>query len=189
MAIRQIIEAPDARLKQISAPVTVFDAELKTLVADMFETMYDAPGIGLAAIQIGVPLRVVTVDLQPEDPDAEPEECHSHGGHSHSHQPLKKEPRIFINPEVLDPSEEFSVYQEGCLSVPDIYADVERPATCRLRWQDVDGNTHEEALEGLLATCVQHEIDHLEGVLFIDHLSRLKRSMALKKLEKARKLA
>jgi len=188
MAIRTIIEAPDVRLKQISAPVTVFDDELKALVEDMFETMYDAPGIGLAAIQIGVPLRVVTVDLQPEDEDAEPEVCTSHGGHEHTHQPLKKEPRVFINPEILDPSEEYSVYQEGCLSVPDIFAEVERPETCTLRWQDLDGNVHQEALEGLLATCVQHEIDHLEGILFIDHLSRLKRNMALKKLEKARKL-
>lgn len=189
MAIRPILEAPDARLKQISAPVTVFDDELKTLVADMYETMYDAPGIGLAAIQVGVPLRVVVVDLQPEDPDAEPEVCTSHGGHEHTHQPVKREPRTFINPEILEPSEEHSVYQEGCLSVPDIYAEVERPATCRLRWQDVDGTVHEEAMEGLMATCIQHEIDHLEGILFIDHLSRLKRSMALKKLEKARKLA
>jgi peptide deformylase len=182
-------EAPDARLKQISAPVTVFDDELKTLVEDMFETMYDAPGIGLAAIQVGVPLRVVVVDLQPEDPDAEPEVCTEHGGHEHTHSPLKREPHVFINPEILDPSEDMSVYQEGCLSVPDIFADVERPATCRLRWQDVDGNTHEQDLEGLMATCIQHEIDHLEGILFIDHLSRLKRNMALKKLEKARKLA
>lgn len=189
MAIRPILEAPDAQLKQISAPVTVFDDELKTLVDDMFETMYDAPGIGLAAIQVGVPLRVVVVDLQPEDMDAEPEVCTSHGGHEHTHRPLKKEPHIFINPEILNPSEELSVYQEGCLSVPDIFADVERPATCRLRWQDLDGTVHEQDLEGLMATCIQHEIDHLEGILFIDHLSRLKRQMALKKLEKARKAA
>jgi peptide deformylase len=189
MAIRPILEAPDAQLKQISAPVTVFDAELKTLVDDMFETMYDAPGIGLAAIQVGVPLRVVVVDLQPEDEDAEPEVCTAHGGHEHTHRPLKKEPHIFINPEILNPSEELSVYQEGCLSVPDIFADVERPATCRLRWQDLDGTVHEQDLEGLMATCIQHEIDHLEGILFIDHLSRLKRQMALKKLEKARKAA
>ncbi len=189
MAILPIIETPDARLKQISKPVDNFDDQLKILVADMFETMYDAPGIGLAAIQVGIPLRVVVIDLQPEDPDAEPEVCTSHGGHAHTHQPHKKEPRVFINPEVLDPSEELSVYQEGCLSVPDIYADVERPARIRLRWQDVDGKVHEEEMDDLLATCIQHEIDHLEGILFIDHLSRLKRSMALKKLEKARKLA
>ncbi len=188
MAIREIIEAPDALLKQVSEPVTAFDDELKTLVADMFETMYDAPGIGLAAIQIGVPLRVLVIDLQPEDPDAEPEAC-DHDGHHHHHQPTKKEPRVFINPELLEPSEDYIVYQEGCLSVPEIYADVERPSAVRIRWQDLDGKTHEEAMEGLMAICIQHEMDHLEGILFIDHLSRLKRNMALKKLEKLRKAA
>jgi len=188
MAIREIIEAPDALLKQVSAPVTAFDADLRTLVADMFETMYDAPGIGLAAIQVGVPLRVLVIDLQPEDPDAEPEAC-NHDGHHHHHQPTKKEPRVFINPEILEPSEEHAIYQEGCLSVPDIYAEVERPAAVRVRWQDLDGKVREEAMEGLMATCIQHEMDHLEGILFIDHLSRLKRNMALKKLEKLRKAA
>lgn len=189
MAILPIIEVPDPRLKQVSVPVDNFDDQLRTLVADMFDTMYDAPGIGLAAIQVGIPLRVLVIDLQPEDPDAEPEVCHSHGGHHHTHQPTKREPRVFINPEILDPSEEHSLYQEGCLSVPEIYAEVERPARIRARWQDLDGQTHEEQLEGLLATCLQHEMDHLEGVLFIDHLSRLKRQMALKKLEKLRKVA
>ena len=194
MAIREILEVPDPRLKQISAPVTAFDDDLRTLVADMFETMYAAPGIGLAAVQVGVPLRVLTIDLQPEDEDAEPEACtashgHGGGGHSHSHQPLKKEPMVFINPEILDPSEDHSIYSEGCLSVPEIYADVERPARIRARWQDLDGKVHEEAIDGMLATCLQHEMDHLEGVLFIDHLSRLKRQMALKKLEKLRKAA
>jgi len=189
MAIREILEIPDPRLKQVSAPVEKFDDELKTLVADMFETMYDAPGIGLAAIQVGVPLRVLVIDLQPDDPDAEPEVCTAHGGHEHTHQPTRKEPRVFINPEILDPSEELSVYNEGCLSVPEIYADVERPSTIRARWQDVDGKVHEEAMEGLMATCLQHEMDHLEGILFIDHLSRLKRQMAVKKLEKLRKAA
>ena len=189
MAIREIIEIPDPLLKQVSKPVAAFDEELKTLVADMFETMYDAPGIGLAAIQVGVPLRVLVIDLQPEDPDAEPEACTAHGDHHHTHQPTKKEPRVFINPEILDPSEELSVYNEGCLSVPEIYAEVERPATIRARWQDVDGNVHEEEMDGLLATCLQHEMDHLEGILFIDHLSRLKRNMAIKKLEKLRKAA
>ena len=189
MAIREILEVPDPRLKTVSTPVETFDGELKTLVADMFETMYAANGIGLAAIQVGVPLRVLVIDLQPEDPDAEPEECTAHGGHKHTHQPLKKEPRVFVNPEILDPAEEHNVYQEGCLSVPEIYADVERPKTCRVRWQDLDGNVHEEEMEGLLATCIQHEMDHLEGILFIDHLSRLKRTMALKKLEKLRKAA
>ena len=189
MAIREILEVPDPRLKTVSAPVDTFDAALKTLVADMFETMYAANGIGLAAIQVGVPSRVLVIDLQPEDPDAEPEECTAHGGHSHTHQPLQKEPRVFVTPEILDPAEEHNVYQEGCLSVPEIYADVERPKTCRVRWQDLDGNVHEEEMEGLLATCIQHEMDHLEGILFIDHLSRLKRTMALKKLEKLRKAA
>ena len=189
MAIREIIEVPDPRLKQVSAPVTEFNDELRTLVADMFETMYDAPGIGLAAIQVGVPLRVLVIDLQPEDPDAEPEVCTAHGGHEHSHQPLKREPRVFINPEILDPSDDMRIYQEGCLSVPEIYAEVERPARFRARWQDLDGKVHEEDMDDLLATCLQHEMDHLEGILFIDHLSRLKRSMALKKLEKLRKAA
>ena len=189
MAIREIIEIPDPRLKVVSEPVTQFDNELKALVADMFETMYDAPGIGLAAIQVGVPLRVLVIDLQPEDPDAEAEVCTSHGGHAHTHQPVKKEPRVFINPEILDPSDDLSVYSEGCLSVPEIYADVERPARIRARWQDLDGKIHEEEMDGLLATCLQHEMDHLEGILFIDHLSRLKRQMALKKLDKLRKVA
>ncbi|MFM5953904.1 MAG: peptide deformylase [Novosphingobium sp.] len=188
MAIREILEVPDPRLKVVSDPVTTFDDDLRRLVDDMFETMYDAPGIGLAAIQVGVPLRVLVIDLQPDDPDAEPVAC-DHDGHHHHHQPTKKEPRVFINPEIFDPSEDHSVYQEGCLSVPEIYADVERPARIRARWQDVDGKTHEEDLEGLMATCLQHEMDHLEGILFIDHLSRLKRQMALKKLEKLRKAA
>jgi peptide deformylase len=194
MAIREILEVPDPRLKLVSKPVENFDDELKALVADMFETMYDAPGIGLAAIQLGVPLRVLVIDLQPEDPDAEPEVCtghHEDGGDDepHTHRPLKREPRVFINPELVDPSEDLSLYNEGCLSVPEIYAEVERPAGIRARWQDLDGTVHEEAMEGLLATCLQHEMDHLEGILFIDRLSRLKRQMALKKLEKLRKAA
>lgn len=189
MAIREILEVPDPRLKTISTPVETFDASLKTLVADMFETMYAAHGIGLAAIQVGEPLRVLVIDLQPDDPDAEPEVCTAHGGHHHTHQPTKREPRVFINPEILDPSEELSVYSEGCLSVPEIYAEVTRPARIRARWQDLDGVVHEEAMDDLLATCLQHEMDHLEGILFIDHLSRLKRQMALKKLEKIRRAA
>ena len=189
MAIREILEVPDPRLKTVSTPVEIFDEDLKTLVADMFETMYAAHGIGLAAIQVGVPSRVLVIDLQPEDEDAEPEECSEHGGHSHTHRPLKKEPRIFVSPEILDPADELNTYQEGCLSVPEIYADVERPKTCRVRWQDLEGNVHEEEMDGLMAVCIQHEMDHLEGILFIDHLSRLKRNMALKKLEKLRKAA
>ncbi len=190
MAIREILEVPDPRLKIISTPVEPheFNADLRTLVEDMFETMYDAPGIGLAAIQVGVPKRVLVIDLQPDDPDAPPVEC-SHDGHSHTHPATKKEPRVFINPVILDPADELATYQEGCLSVPEIYADVERPATCGVRYQDLDGATHEEQLEGLMATCLQHEMDHLEGILFIDHLSRLKKAMALKKLKKLRQAA
>lgn len=189
MALHEILEVPDPRLKTVSTPVTEFDEDLKTLVADMFETMYDAPGIGLAAIQVGVPQRVLVIDLQLDDPDAEPEVCTAHGGHQHTHQPVIREPRVFINPEILDPAEELATYQEGCLSVPEIFADVDRPARCRVRWQDLDGKLHEEEMEGLMATCLQHEMDHLEGVLFIDHLSRLKRQMALKKLQKMRQAA
>lgn len=192
MAIREILEAPDPRLKVVSSPVETFDDNLKTLVEDMFETMYAAKGIGLAAIQVGEPLRLLVIDLQEEDPDAEPIECghdHGDGGHSHTHQPIINDPRVFVNPEILDPSEDMKTYQEGCLSVPDIFADVDRPAQCRVRWQDLEGNTHEEEMNGMLAVCIQHEMDHLNGILFIDHLSRLKRSMALKKLAKARAAA
>ncbi len=187
MAIREILEVPDPRLKTVSDPVEPdeFNDDLRVLVEDMFETMYDAPGIGLAAIQVGVPKRVLVIDLQPEDADAEPEETED----GREVQPTKKEPLVFINPVILDPAEEVSTYQEGCLSVPEIFADVHRPATCTVRYQDLDGNHHEENLEGLLATCLQHEMDHLEGILFIDHLSRLKRNMALKKLKKLRQAA
>jgi peptide deformylase len=188
MAIREILEVPDPRLKTVSKPVETFDDSLRVLVDDMFETMYAAHGIGLAAIQVGEPLRVLVIDLQEEDPDAEPVPC-DHDGHSHTHQPVKNDPRVFVNPEILDPSDDDQTYQEGCLSVPEIYADVERPARCRVRWQDLDGQVHEEDMEGMLAVCIQHEMDHLEGILFIDHLSRLKRQMALKKLDKIRKAA
>ncbi|MBL0966087.1 peptide deformylase [Blastomonas sp. UPD001] len=174
MAIRPILEVPDPRLKTVSTPVETFDDDLRTLVADMFETMYDAPGIGLAAIQVGVPKRVLVIDLQEQEDE--------------EGKPIKA-PRVFINPEILDPSAEQSLYNEGCLSVPDQYAEVGRPASIRARWQDLDGKVHEEAMDGLMATCLQHEMDHLEGILFIDHLSRLKRQMVLKKLEKMRKAA
>ena len=170
-------------------PVEAFDGDLKTLVDDMFETMYAANGIGLAAIQIGVPQRVLVIDLQPEDEDAEPELCGEHGGEAHYHRPVKNEPRVFINPEILDPSDDMATYNEGCLSVPEIYAEVDRPATIRARWQDLDGVVHEEDMDGMMATCLQHEMDHLEGIVFIDHLSRLKRNMALKKLDKLRRAA
>ena len=188
MSILPIIEIPDPRLKQISTRVDNFDEQLKILAADMFETMYEAPGIGLAAVQVGVPIRLLVIDLQPEDEEAEAEECTAHGGHSHSHKPLKREPRVFINPEILEESEETTIYNEGCLSVPEIYAEVERPSRIRARWQDLDGAVHEEDIDDMLATCLQHEMDHLEGVIFIDHLSRLKRQMVIKKLDKLRKL-
>jgi peptide deformylase len=172
MAILPIIETPDPRLRTISTPVEVIDDDLQQLIDDMFETMYDAPGIGLAAIQVGVAKRVLIIDLQ------EPKE---EGG-----EPVRN-PMVFINPQILEGSEEHSLYQEGCLSVPDQYAEVERPAVIRASWMDRKGVIHEKQLDGLLATCLQHEMDHLEGILFIDHLSRLKRDMVLKKLAKARK--
>jgi peptide deformylase len=172
MAIRPIIEAPDPILRQISSPVEAITPEVQTLIDDMFETMYAAPGIGLAAIQVGVAKRILVIDLQdPEEEDGEP----------------VRNPMTFINPEILSSAETIVPYQEGCLSVPDQYAEVERPDAIRARWLDRDGKVHEEALDGLLATCLQHEMDHLEGILFIDHLSRLKRDIILKKLAKARK--
>jgi peptide deformylase len=175
MAIRRIYETPDPMLRQKSKPVETFDDELETLVADMLETMYAAPGIGLAAVQVGVPIRLLVIDLQePEDPE-DPE------------SPTVKDPKVFINPEILWHSENDVPYTEGCLSVPEQYAEVMRPDRIRARWQDEKGKTYEEEIEGLLAVCLQHEMDHLNGVLFIDHLSRLKRDMVLKKLAKWRK--
>jgi peptide deformylase len=175
MPIRRIYETPDPVLRQISKPVETFDDELKTLVADMFETMYAAPGIGLAAVQVGEPIRLLVIDLQEsEDPD-DPESR------------AIRDPRVFINPEILWHSDTEVPYTEGCLSVPEQYAEVMRPDRIRSRWQDSDGNVHEEEIDGLLAICLQHEMDHLNGVLFIDHLSRLKRDMVLKKLAKWRK--
>lgn len=174
MAILPILETPDPRLRTISTPVEAIDDDLQRLIDDMFDTMYDAPGIGLAAIQVGVPKRILVIDLQ------EPEE---EGG-----EPVKH-PLVFINPQILDGSKEQSVYQEGCLSVPEQFAEVERPASVRASWMDRDGRIREERIDGMLATCLQHEMDHLEGVLFIDHLSRLKREMLLKKLNKARREA
>ncbi|WP_019833372.1 peptide deformylase [Sphingomonas sp. PR090111-T3T-6A] len=168
MAILPIIEIPDARLRKISEPVETFDAELQQLIDDMFETMYDAPGIGLAAIQVGVAKRLLVIDLQEEGEGV-------------------KNPRVFINPEFSEPSEEKTVYTEGCLSIPDQFADVERPSTIRAKWQDREGKQHDEVLDGLLATCLQHEVDHLNGIVFTDHLSRMKRDMVLKKLEKLRR--
>ncbi|MEE4152532.1 MAG: peptide deformylase [Erythrobacter sp.] len=191
MAIREILEVPDPRLKTVSSPVEPheFDDDLRTLVADMFETMYAHNGIGLAAIQVGVPKRLVVMDLQEPDEDAEPISEEREDGSTRLRQPVISDQRIFVNPEILDPSRELAPYEEGCLSVPEILAEVVRPATCRVRYQDLDGKTHEEEMTGLMATCIQHEMDHLEGILFIDHLSRLKRGMALKKLKKLRQAA
>jgi len=175
MALLPIYETPDPMLRQISTPVAEVDDELRALIKDMFETMYAAPGIGLAAVQVGVPKRLLVMDLQePEDED-DPES-----------KPVK-EPRVFINPEILSHSDHEVPYNEGCLSVPDQYAEVMRPDKIRARWQDEHGKHHEEDIDGLLAVCLQHEMDHLEGVLFIDHLSKLKRDMVLKKLAKTRK--
>jgi peptide deformylase len=172
MAIRTILEAPDPFLRKISDPVDTFDGELRTLISDMFETMYSAPGIGLAAIQVGVPKRLLVIDLQePEEEEGEP----------------VKDPRVFVNPEILWASDTEVPYTEGCLSVPEQYAEVLRPDRIRARWQDESGKVHEREIEGLLAVCLQHEMDHLEGILFIDHLSRLKRDMLMKKLAKWRK--
>ncbi len=172
MAILPILEVPNPRLRRLSTPVAEITPEIRTLIADMFETMYDAPGIGLAAAQVDVPIRLLVMDLSDGPPDAEGKGTAN--------------PKVYINPELLDPSDEHNVYNEGCLSVPDQYADVERPARIRARWMDEHGVAHDELLDGLTATCLQHEMDHLEGILFIDHLSRLKREMVLKKVEKFR---
>jgi peptide deformylase len=167
MAILPILETPDPRLKVISKPVAAVDDALRTLMDDMAETMYDAPGIGLAAIQVGVPSRVLVIDLQETEGE--------------------KNTRYFVNPEIVWTSDDQNVYNEGCLSVPDQYAEVERPARIRVRYLDYHGQPHEEEMDGLMATCLQHEMDHLEGILFIDHLSRLKRDMILRKLAKAKR--
>lgn len=193
MAIREIIEVPDPRLKLVSEPVKPeeFNEDLKQLVEDMFETMYDAPGIGLAAIQVAVPKRVLVIDLQEPDMDAEPivDECDTGCCEPTTRQPVKNDPRVFINPVITPETEEMSTFQEGCLSVPEVYADVDRPASCTVEYQDLDGNSHTEHMTGMMATCLQHEMDHLEGIVFIDHLSRLKRNMMLKKLKKIRAAA
>jgi peptide deformylase len=169
MALRDILILPDKRLRQISEPVKKIDAGIRKLVEDMFETMYEAPGIGLAAIQVGEPKRVITMDLAKKDDP--------------------KNPQVFINPEILWASEEKAIYEEGCLSIPEYYSDVERPAQVMVKYLDLEGKPHELEATGLLATCLQHEIDHLNGVLFIDHLSKLKRDRVLKKFSKAAKRA
>ena len=169
MAIREILTVPDPRLKEVSKPVEggVTD-EIRALMDDMLETMYDAPGIGLAAIQIGVPLRVIVMDLAKDGEEAQP--------------------RYFVNPEILPLTEDKAPCEEGCLSVPDIFEEVERPTECRVRYLDYDGNQVEEVATGMYAVCIQHEMDHLEGTLFIDYLSRLKRQRAVDKVKKIKRL-
>jgi peptide deformylase len=168
MAVRDILILPDKRLRLVSKPVAKIDAATRQLVEDMFETMYDAPGIGLAAIQIGEPRRIVTMDLAKKDES--------------------REPQVFINPELISQSGDKNVHEEGCLSIPEYYEEVARPAEVKLRYLDLDGKQHEIEANGLLATCIQHEIDHLNGVLFIDHISKLKRDRVIKKFTKAAKL-
>jgi len=169
MALREIIILPDKQLRLVSKPIEKVTTEIRKLADDMFETMYDAPGIGLAAIQVAQPLRLITMDLARKNQEGE----------------VTPQPRVFINPEILTSSEETSVYEEGCLSIPEYYEEVERPAKVRVRFTDLDGKLHEEDAEGLFATCIQHEIDHLNGVLFVDYLSKLKRDRVMKKFSKA----
>jgi peptide deformylase len=167
MTIKPLIILPDPLLRQASKPIERFDADVKRLAADMLETMYDAPGIGLAAIQVGIDRRMLVVDVAREGEE--------------------KAPLVVINPEIVASSDARSVYEEGCLSIPDYYAEVERPAEVTVNFFDVAGKPQSVKAEGLLATCLQHEIDHLNGVLFIDHISRLKREMVVKKFTKAAK--
>jgi len=167
MAVRDILIIPDKRLRLKSEPVKAVDKTLRALIDDMFETMYAAPGIGLAAIQIGVAQRVVTMDLAKKDDP--------------------KAPQVFLNPEVVWSSDEKSIYEEGCLSIPEYYEEVERPKAVKVRFLDINLKPQEIEAEGLLATCLQHEIDHTNGVLFIDHISKLKRDMVMKKFKKAAK--
>jgi len=167
MTIKPLIILPDPLLRQVSKPIERVDSDLQRLADDMLETMYDAPGIGLAAIQIGVARRMLVIDVAREGEE--------------------KQPLVFINPEIVSSSDERSVYEEGCLSIPDYYAEVERPATVGVKYLDRDGKEQTMKADSLLATCLQHEIDHLNGVLFIDHISRLKREMVIKKFTKAAK--
>jgi peptide deformylase len=169
MTVREIIKLPDKRLRLVSEPVKRIDASLRKLVEDMFETLYAAPGIGLAGIQVGVAKRVIIMDLSKKDDTRKPE--------------------VFINPEITWASEEKSSYEEGCLSIPEYYEEVERPAVVKVKYLDLDGKAREVEASGLLATCLQHEIDHLNGILFIDHISKLKRDRVTKKFAKAAKTA
>ena len=175
MSLLPIIEIPDPLLRSQSAPVESITDDVTKLIEDMFETMYKAPGIGLAAIQVAVPRRLLVIDLQ------EPEE-----GAPEDAEPVRR-PHVFINPEIVHRSDARKIYNEGCLSIPDQYAEVERPDIVRATWIDEKGQKREGEFGGLMSVCLQHEVDHLNGVLFIDHLSRLKRDMVVKKVIKARK--
>jgi len=170
MAKREILILPDPVLRKVAEPVAAIDARVRALAADMLETMYDAPGVGLAAPQVGVLERMIVCDVA-VDEDAEPA------------------PMTLVNPAVVWRSEELRVHEEGCLSIPEFTEEVERPSTVRVAYTDLDGEAREVAAEGLLATCLQHEIDHLDGVLFIDHISRLKRERIVKKFQKQARLA
>ncbi len=167
MSVRRILTVPNPILREKSISVEKIDKEIKNLMNDMLETMYDAPGIGLAAIQIGIPKRLVVMDISKET--------------------NKKEPLYFINPEITWKSNTNAIYEEGCLSIPNQFAKVERPDKCKVKYLDYNGLEKEIKAEGLLATCIQHEIDHLNGILFIDHLSKLKKNIIIKKLSKNKK--
>ena len=167
MAIRKILTEPDPFLRQKSKKVDIVDDSIRTLMDDMLETMYDAPGIGLAAIQVGVPKRVIVIDLSKNNDT--------------------KNPLYFVNPVILTKSNKDASYEEGCLSVPNQFAEISRPNTCSVKFLDYEGNEKIIEAKGLLATCIQHEMDHLEGILFIDYLSKLKKDMIIKKLSKQKK--
>jgi peptide deformylase len=164
MSVRLILTEPNKILRQVSQPVKNVGKEERKIMDDMLETMYAAPGIGLAAIQIGIPKRIIVMDV--------------------SNDKNKKEPRYFVNPIIKNVNSEKAKYEEGCLSVPNQFAEIERPNTCEVEYLDYDGDKKKIYANGLLATCIQHEMDHLEGILFIDHLSKLKKSMIIKKLSK-----
>ena len=166
MALREILTEPNRILRQKSLPVEKVDEDLRKLIDDMLETMYAAPGIGLAAIQVGVPKRVIVLDIAQKEG--------------------KKNPMCFVNPEIIDKSKNNSTYEEGCLSVPGQFAEIDRPDQCYVKYLDYNGEPKEIKATGMLATCIQHEMDHLEGILFIDYLSKLKKSMIIKKLLKNR---
>ncbi len=175
MALKQILTEPDKILREKSLKVNQVDEDLQKLMDDMLETMYAAPGIGLAAIQVGVPKRVIILDIGLRDKSESTND---------EKQVTRKNPMYFVNPEIITKSTNNSTYEEGCLSVPGQFAEIERPDKCHIKYLDYYGQPKELVAEGMLATCIQHEMDHLEGILFIDYLSKLKKSMIVKKLTK-----